>query len=94
MILFRTHVRWVILAGLFAALVAVPAGVARSQDKAPPVLTEADKQKQIEALQKQLLDLQGKLEALKTAPVPVASAVLGVPDGTIPEELLKPFTWR
>ena len=41
MIRFLPQFRWVILAGLFAALVAVPAGAARSQDKAPPVLTEA-----------------------------------------------------
>ena len=87
--------RWLLLAGLLAGLVALPAGDVRSQDKAAPALTEAEKQKQLELLQKQLAELQSKLEALKATPAATAVATAPtVPEGTIPEDLLKPFAWR
>ena len=95
MIRTLSHIRWLLLAGLLAGLVALPAGDVRSQDKAAPALTEAEKQKQLELLQKQLAELQSKLEALKATPASttVAAAPTG-PEGTIPEDLLKPFAWR
>ena len=94
MIRFLAPVRWLTLAGLIVALVAAPAGHVRSQDKAPPMLTEAEKKKQLDELQKQLAELQAKLEALKSAPVSTTAVDPKVPEGTIPEDLLKPFAWR
>jgi len=87
--------RWLVLAGLLAALTAVPVGGVRSQDKGGQILTEADKQKQLAELQKQIAELNAKFEALKAAPVGVAAVVdPKAPAGTIPEGLLNPLAWR
>jgi len=87
--------RWLVLAGLLAALTAVPVGGVRSQDKGGQILTEADKQKQLAELQKQIAELNAKFEALKAAPIGVAAVVdPKAPAGTIPEGLLNPLAWR
>jgi len=87
--------RWLVLAGLLAALTAVPVGGVRSQEKGGQILTEADKQKQLAELQKQIAELNAKFEALKAAPVGVAAVVdPKAPAGTIPEGLLNPLAWR
>ena len=86
--------RWLLLGGLFAALVAVPVGTVRSEDTPAPMAPETDKKKQLDELQKQILELQKKLEALKTDTGSPSTATPGAPDGTIPEDLLKPFNWR
>ncbi len=95
MIRLLPQFRWLVLAGLLAALTAVPVGGVRSQDKGGQILTEADKQKQLAELQKQIAELNAKFEALKAAPVGVAAVVdPKAPAGTIPEGLLNPLAWR
>ena len=95
MIRLLPQFRWLVLAGLLAALTAVPVGGVRSQDKGGQILTEADKQKQLAELQKQIAELNAKFEALKAAPIGVAAVVdPKAPAGTIPEGLLNPLAWR
>ncbi len=89
------RLRWLLLGGLCAALVAVPTGAVRSQDTPPvPMLSEAEKKKQLDDLAKQMAELLAKIEALKATPVTATVVGPVVPEGTIPEELLKPFAWR
>jgi S1-C subfamily serine protease/photosystem II stability/assembly factor-like uncharacterized protein len=87
-----TRLRWPFLGLLAAVLVAIP--TARGQ--APQTKADDDKQKQIQALEKQLAELQRKLEALKGGgEVVPARAVSATPvEGTIPDDVLKQFNWR
>src|SRR5581483_1155313 len=86
-----TRLRWPFLGLLAAAVVAVP--TARGQDAKKP---DPDKQKKIEEIEKQLADLQKKLAELKGggSVVPAAAVTTSPVEGTIPDDVLKQFSWR
>ncbi len=87
-----SRLRWPLLGLLACAVVAVP--TARGQDaKKPPA---DDKQQQIQAIEKQLAELQKKLAALKDGEkvVPAAATSAAPVEGTIPDSVLKQFDWR
>ena len=83
--------RWPMLGFLLAVLISVPA---RSEDKPPVAITAEEKTKQLAELEKQIAELQAKREALKAAPVKVEAKAPSVPEGTIPVDYMKPYTWR
>ena len=80
---------WPVLGLLVALLVSVPRANARPDAVG---LSAEDKQKQILELEKQMTELQKKLEELKKSPT--APATPAAPEGTIPDDYLKPFAWR
>ena len=88
-----SRLRWPLLGALAAAVVAVP--TAHGQD-AKKAAAGDEKQQQIQAIEKQLAELQQKLAALKTAEgvVPAAATSVATVEGTIPADVLKQFNWR
>ncbi|HET6572056.1 MAG TPA: PDZ domain-containing protein [Fimbriiglobus sp.] len=87
-----SRLRWPFLGLLACAVVAVP--TARGQDSKKA--TGDDRQQQIRALEKQLADLQKQLTQLKNAEgvVPASATTVSHVEGTIPDDVLKPFNWR
>jgi len=73
-----------LLAILLFVVPAAPAAAPQTQD---------DRQKQIEQLEKQMLEIQKQLEALKKTP-PAATTKPSVPEGTLPESVLSQYNWR
>ena len=86
-----TWLGWPVLGLLATLLVAIPPASARPDSAA---LTPEEKQKQIELLEKQKLELQKKIEELKAAPAASISPKPTAPEGTIPDDYMKPFAWR
>ncbi len=86
-----SRLRWPVLGLLVVALLAVP--TARGQDAKK---ADADRQQQIQALEKQLAELQQKLAALKGGEkvAPAAATSVTPVEGTIPDDVLKQFDWR
>src|SRR5690606_4667626 len=75
---------------LAALVVAVPAIAAPSDQP-----QQSTKQKEIQALEKQLADLQAKLAALKNGKTEtVAAPSAKMAEGTIPDKILEQFAWR
>jgi photosystem II stability/assembly factor-like uncharacterized protein len=88
--------RWPLLGLLVAVVVAIPSPV-RSQDKQPP-LTQAEKQKQIDDLKKQIEAIQKQIGDLEKQPniltVSAESGPAPVVEGALPVGVSEQFKWR
>ena len=88
------RLRWPLLGVLAVLLVAVPSAAPAAPADTPAV-SEEEKQKKIEDLEKQMAELQKQLAELKK---PVARGTApengAVVEGTIPDDVLKKYTWR
>ena len=73
------------LAAIFAALYVTP-----TPADAPPSSLGGGESAEVEAIQKQMAELQKKLDALKLAKTSAATS----PDGALPESVSSHFSWR
>jgi S1-C subfamily serine protease/photosystem II stability/assembly factor-like uncharacterized protein len=90
-----SRLRWPVLGLLAAGVVAVP--TARSQTPAVKDAAKAagpagqDQKTEIEQIEKQIIELQKKLDAMKKPTTPVSTSLT---EGTIPDDALKQMKWR
>ena len=90
MIRTLSRLRWPVLGLLAAGVVAVPTP---GRSETPAVKSaDQDGKQEIEQIERQIAELQKKLDAMKKPAAPASQSA--VPDGTIPDAALQQLKWR